>query len=174
MKKNIRNPIHDGWLLAWLSTLFFTFSGTGNAAPGEHIVHRHETTAGNTAGHITTIDDARFNDRRDLKLFLTHHWKGTHLDHPLGAWYNGSKWTVFTEDHSRMPVGLFFHVIACEPGSHVFNHVSSAKNSRANQTILDHPLLNGNKNAKLVVTHDWTVGKTYHEKHVGVWYDGNN
>ncbi|MCX7691732.1 hypothetical protein, partial [Thermoflexus sp.] len=53
-----------------------------------------------------------------------------------------------------------------------FQHIAAPPTLRANQTILDHPMLKGNPNVLLFVTADYGTIGPYHEKPVGVWYDG--
>lgn len=147
---------------------------TVKAGLGQEICLSHTTAVGNIGGHITTIDDPRFNGKPDLKLFITNNWTGTHLDHPISVWYDGSRWNIFNEDFAPMPAGLSFNVIACQAGNKVFAHLSEPGNINSNQTVLDHPLLNGNPAAKLVITRDWTIGATYSTHHHGVWYNGTH
>jgi hypothetical protein len=52
----------------------------------------------------------------------------------------------------------------------ILRHVSSAANISAATTYIDHPLLNNNPSARLVVTH---VYSTYHDKVIGVFYSGS-
>lgn len=141
----------------------------GSAAGEYSLLHRTSTT--NIRGHITFIDHPNFNGNGDLKLFVTNRWDGTHLDLPLGVWYDGSRWGIFCEDFSAMPADVTLMVIACEPGDNVFSHLSSAENIQSNQTVLDHPVLNENPDARVVVSRDWTIGNIYYTHHFGVWYN---
>lgn len=59
----------------------------------------------------------------------------------------------------------------------LFVHTATASNISANVTYLDHPDLNGNPNARIIVNHNWNPpGSTgvYNDNVTGVWYDGAN
>jgi len=56
-----------------------------------------------------------------------------------------------------------------------FVHVASTENIANNWTYLDHPLLNGNEDAVVFVTQNWSpknLGGTYNAEVIGVRYDG--
>ena len=57
-----------------------------------------------------------------------------------------------------------------------FVHVTSAANTTANYTILDHPLLNDRPGALIFITHDWGgvagAPSTYWAEPTGVYYSG--
>jgi hypothetical protein len=36
---------------------------------------------------------------------------GVYLNRPIGVWWNGSNWTIFTQDASAMPAGAEFNVL---------------------------------------------------------------
>jgi len=58
----------------------------------------------------------------------------------------------------------------------MFIHTSTAANITSNRTIIDHPDLNGNPDAKIVVSHNWNpggVGGTGYNNVTGVWYNGS-
>ena len=59
------------------------------------------------------------------------------------------------------------------PGVH-FTHIATTTNTVGNATYLDHPLLNDNQDARIIVTQNWnpqgTAG-TYNAQVVAVWYD---
>ncbi|MBK8049860.1 MAG: hypothetical protein IPK16_23790 [Anaerolineales bacterium] len=57
----------------------------------------------------------------------------------------------------------------------VFIHQSTAGNTSANHTIIDHPMTNGDPNAILLVTQNYSPGgvpSVYNPHATGVWYDG--
>ena len=58
----------------------------------------------------------------------------------------------------------------------VFIHRASAATVSANTTFIDHPHCNGNPNAILIVTHNFsadTAANRYETEPVGVWYNGS-
>lgn len=55
----------------------------------------------------------------------------------------------------------------------MFIHTATAANISGNVTYLDHPYLNGNPNAKIVVSHNWENSGQLNEITQGVWYDNS-
>lgn len=56
--------------------------------------------------------------------------------------------------------------------SHV--HIATAENTSYNHTYIDHHDINGNPDAVLIATHNWSVPghpTVYNNHHIGVWYD---
>lgn len=56
----------------------------------------------------------------------------------------------------------------------MFVHLATNSNSSFNVSYLDHPDLNGNPSAKILVSHNWNPGNgtgVYNNKRTGVWYD---
>jgi hypothetical protein len=60
----------------------------------------------------------------------------------------------------------------------VFVHEATVGNSSGNSTYLDHPLLNGSPNAKILITQNWNpgggLGGTDNPHFVGVWYSSGS
>lgn len=54
-----------------------------------------------------------------------------------------------------------------------FTHIANAANISGNLTVIDHPLLNGNPNAKIVVSHNWQASNFLNVNTEGVWYNGS-
>lgn len=69
---------------------------------------------GNTVGNTLIIPNtAQANDPADL-LIVTPVFAilgGVYLNKPIGVWWNGSNWTIFTQDLSAMPNGAVFNVL---------------------------------------------------------------
>ena len=91
--------------------------GTGDAT-----AFRHTTTAGNTSSNYTTIDHPSLNGKPEAYPVVAHNWGVTTdpiniiLDKTIGVWYNGSNWTIYTEDVSAMPEDVIFNIyVADEP-----------------------------------------------------------
>ncbi len=81
---------------------------------------KHQANAGNISNHITIIDNVHTNNNPNAKIVFTHNWGSTGntsnvaLDKNLGVYYTGSRWAIYTEDFSVMPVGALFN-IAVQP-----------------------------------------------------------
>jgi len=78
----------------------------------------HIATAANIVANRTVIDNTALNGNPDAAFVFSHYWgvdgAGTQvvLDAKLGAWYNGSNWTIFCEDTSKtIPEGMAFDII---------------------------------------------------------------
>jgi hypothetical protein len=59
--------------------------------------------------------------------------------------------------------------------SKMFIHTATSDNSSAAATMIDHPDLNGNPNAGIIIAHNWNPGGeggVYNDHVSGVWYDG--
>jgi hypothetical protein len=86
-------------------------AGVGSATP----VFIHLTSAANTAGQVTTIDNPLTNGDPDAIVLVTHRWTGTHLNHATGVYYTGTQWAIFNEDLAAMPLGVPFNVLVVKP-----------------------------------------------------------
>ena len=91
--------------------------GTGGAT-----AFSHTTTAGNTSSNYTTIDHPSLNGKPDAYPVVSHNWGASGdpsniiMDNTIGVWYNGSNWTIYTEDISVMPEDVKFNIyVADEP-----------------------------------------------------------
>jgi hypothetical protein len=90
--------------------------GTGGAT-----AFYHTATAGNTpGGNYTIIDHPSLNGNPDAFPVVSHNWGTTGddsnivIDATLGVWYNGSNWTIYTEDTSPMPVDAKFNIYVAQ------------------------------------------------------------
>lgn len=172
-----------------ISVAGFTFSQplpNGGDSPtinsGKHFVHI--ATAGNSTANYTTIDNLNTNGNPTAKLFISHHWNGSgsgvYNDHVSGLWYNSSssKWTIFNEDPGNVPIvvnSAYDVLVADETQSTVFQHTARPSNIISNWTVLSHPELDGNPNARILVSQILidTAGYVYNNREIGVWYNGS-
>ncbi len=68
------------------------------------------------------------------------------------------------------------NVNTLSPSESVFVHRATIENISGNSTYVDHPLTNGNPDAILLVTPNWSPEGTisvYNDHSIGVWYDPN-
>ena len=85
-----------------------------------------------------------------------------------------SKWAIFNQDRTAIPVNAAFNVLVLVPASDIFVHTATAGNIAGNYTKIDNALTNGNPNAIVFTTPNWNpggVGGTYDNHNIGVWYD---
>ncbi|MFP4345287.1 MAG: hypothetical protein ACLFU8_11385 [Anaerolineales bacterium] len=143
-------------------------------------VHK-ATAANNHVGYATLLEHPLTDNDPDAIAFITQNWNpggvgGTYNPHPVSLWYVDAEdqWVIFNTDSAAMPEGASFNVFVPLPGPNVFVHEATAANRVLNWTYLDHPLLNNNPHARILVTQNWNpgggVGIT-NNKEVGVWYD---
>jgi hypothetical protein len=173
--------------LLFISAANFTFAqylpdGVDSPAinSGKHFIH--VATAGNSTSNWTTIDNANTNGNPNAKLFITHSWNGSgsgvYNNHVSGLWYDGSNWTIFNEDPGVISIvenSSYNVLVADETQSVVFQHTARPSNIVSNWTILSHPELDGNPDARILVTQILidTAGSIYNNREIGVWYDGS-
>ena len=98
---------------------------------------------------------------------------GTYDNHNIGVWYDGSKWAIFNQDLTAMPVNAAFNVLVLVPCLGYFcSHGYSGQQCRRLHKI-DNALTNGHPNAIVFTTPNWNpggVGGTYNNHNIGVWY----
>ena len=80
-------------------------------------------------------------------------------NHPIGVWYNGSKWAIFNQDLTAMPVNAAFNVFVLTGGcGRLCSHGDSGQQQLATTPRIDNPLTNGNPNAIVFVTPNCNPG----------------
>lgn len=74
---------------------------------------------GNISDHVATIDNALTNGNPNAFVFVQHVWlpaSQTYLNKPIGVYYDGGRWRIFTQDFSAMPDNTAFVVLVL-PGT---------------------------------------------------------
>lgn len=143
-----------------------------NVAVGEGFQHNVTTT--NTVGHITYLDNPLSNGNPSAIVTATHLWKGTYNRSDIGVWYDSSraKWAIFNEDTSvAMSSGMAFSVNVQTASRFTFTTVVPGS-TVGHTAVIDHPLLNGNPNAMVVITKNWSAASIYNNSPASVYYDG--
>lgn len=116
----------------------------------------HKATDANVANSTTMsqISDPILDGNPNAFVFATANWQGGNVYNPspVGVQYQNNHWYLVNLDKTlRFPVGVNYNLLVVKPGSNVFRHVATASNIESNLTRLDHPLLNNNPNARLLV-----------------------
>jgi len=128
------------------------------------------------------VDDPITNNEPSLLPVTTHVWSGAYMDYNYGVYYAGTdKWGIYTEDQTTViPTGETFFMLA-NPSvtgyntNHSIIHTADGSNQiYGNGSTIDHPLLNNNPDATLVLTHLWGVGSdhtyaTYYDPITDKW-----
>ncbi len=88
------------------------------AITGENQVpYRHVATASTIDGNWTRIDHPMLNDNPNAQFVFLHNWgaqddpENVIYDEVAGAWYDGSKWAIFSEDLSAFPENAMFNLV---------------------------------------------------------------
>ncbi|MEZ4776217.1 MAG: hypothetical protein R3D00_23790 [Bacteroidia bacterium] len=132
------------------------------------VAFTHKAEPANTAGHITTIDNAATNGKPGMVLIVQQMY-GVYNTHEVGVWYSDGKWKIFNEDLKPMPVNAQFQILAVDPGQYkrAFVHTANASNTRGHITYLNHSLTDNQPGEMVFVTQRF--GK-YNTSPVSVWY----
>lgn len=137
---------------------------------------RHVTSAANTSAHITTLDHAQLNGNPNAILQVTADFRNVYNASNVGVWYNGTKWTIYNQDKKVMSnQGLQFNVMIVTSGENHFIHVATADNvgkPHAYATTINHPKLNNNPSAIVLVTQNYGANNIYNTSEIAVWYTG--
>ncbi|MCA8948043.1 MAG: hypothetical protein KDE27_00980 [Planctomycetes bacterium] len=139
-----------------------------------------EATAANSSGSDLTIDFPPLNGNPGAVAFLqaANVFATSLNDHPTGLVYSTSqgRWLVRNLDGAAMPAGAQFVVVVANanlsPNCQWFTHTVTAGNlgSTPSLTHISHPLLDGNPNAKCVVTRVVGNGGATSRYPIGVYY----
>jgi len=142
----------------------------------------HRAAAGNTSSHITTINHPSCNGNPNAVLLVTQNYKRAYNAKAVGVWYNGSKWTIYNQDKTKMPSGANFNVLVLKKGSMNLNgrakgriSVFKASSSTVNKSydhLRDLPVKG--KQAKIFVTQNYGKNGPYNAKTPAVWNYGPN
>jgi hypothetical protein len=120
---------------------------------------RHTTTAVNTSGWSTTLDDSSVNDKPDRIILVNQNFTAgaQYNPHPVGVFYfafgGPGVWSIINLDQlasgGDLPTGAGFSVYAQQPSPNAFRVTQSVASQIL---ILDHPLLNNAPCAQVAVT----------------------
>lgn len=72
---------------------------------------QHTALASNTGGHITRLDHPLLNGNPNALIQLTQHWTSVYNDKEIGVYYDGTRWAIFNQDLSTMPLNAKFNVL---------------------------------------------------------------
>lgn len=159
------------------NTTYNIFIARADASSWEHV-----TANANLSGNYTIIDHPKYNNDPNAMLFITDSWStGVYNEKIMGVFYSNSlnMWCIFDQNGvaNNLEEDLAFHIVA--PNNPVnyaaFQHTADVNNSTNNRTAIDHPDLNNNPDAVVIVTQNWNPGGgsgVYNNHNVGVYYNG--
>ena len=76
----------------------------------------------NDVSYICTIDDPRLNGKENARIYAVHDYTTNggapgYINDELGVWYDGTFWTVYTENYTSLFIGAAFNVLIASDGS---------------------------------------------------------
>lgn len=154
--------------------VFAALGLTGNILLAqESEVFVHEATANNSYFNFTQIDTPLLNGQPSTYPIFTHNYNpgggsGTYADVKMALWYNGFQWTIFNEDQSNFKTNTSYNVMAPGPDVTSWKHTADQSNISSNSTLLDHPAINGDSSAIILISGTWV--NIYNTKVNGVYY----
>jgi len=140
----------------------------------------HLADVSNITGNYTQIANPGLDGNSELIVFATARRSGPgtpSVTAPIGVWFSGGRWHVFTEDRSPMPVGAEFNIVGMPAGRNAFVHTANASNTQSHITRISVPEINGNAKATLTITQVFSPGGAaglYNPHPTGVFYDGTS
>ena len=128
----------------------------------------HTASGANSSGNSTFIDNPLANGNPDALVFVTQAVNpggGTEYtnDHAVGVWYSNAdeQWLIFNEDGATMQANRSFFVMV-EPANPTLNrsfvHTAEASTILGGSTFTDHPEINHDPHALIMVTQIWNPG----------------
>lgn len=164
-------------LFVMLAVLTASYNATAQATYYGPM-YLHECSASNTYGHITDLNTAVVGSNGSDKLLFTHRYgtpaftHNAYLTNATGIYFWG-QWSIFDETFADLSTNIAFNVINVKQNGTAFTHTVTLDNipwDLPNCSLLDHPLLNNNPGAIILVSKTWDNG-VYNTKHVGAYYD---
>lgn len=145
--------------------------------PGAH-VFVHKAITSNIYSNSTCISHPLLNNKPNAKVLVTQNYNpggigGVYNDHPIGVFYDGNIYCISNYDGAAMPLNASFNVVVADPASTAFIHTATTSNSSGVTTAIDHPLLNGNPNAIVLVSQNFNPDGSpgiYNPHPIGVYY----
>ena len=135
---------------------------------------KHVVTAANRSANQTIVDHARTNGQPSKIIFITHDYgSGPYITGPSVVRYSGSKWRIVRLDGRSMANNSTYNVLVqttADRGALV--HRTTSANTSLNQTTINHPLANGDPNAKIIVTQRISSSGVRNNHSIGVYYAG--
>lgn len=138
----------------------------------------HTATAGNISADASYIDHPDLNGNPNAEILVSHNWNppgsgGVYNDNNTGVFYsNGqSKWGVYNESGAAMIQGTSYNVYI--GSGDVVLHIADLANQATNPvySVINHPDLNGNPNAKIVLTTYYNPNSLRNDHTYAVWYN---
>jgi hypothetical protein len=138
----------------------------------------HTATAGNISADASYISHPDLDGNPSAQILISHSWNppgssGVYNDHNTGVFYSNAQnqWGVYNESGSGMVVGSSYNIYIGD--GDVILHIADLANQATNPTysVINHPDLNGNPNARMVLTTYFTPNGLRNDHTYAVWYN---
>jgi hypothetical protein len=137
---------------------------------------KHTVTPANAFEGDSKIDNPALNGHGDAIFFINKAFdNGVYELAHVDISYDPPYWWIINANAVITPLQLnsTYNIFIPDSGTSCYIHIATSANY---MTTLDHPLLNGNPNAKLLVMHNFSGGTSHLQinDELGVWYDGSH
>jgi len=139
----------------------------------------HTTDAGNISADASFITHPDLDGNPSAQIVVTHTWNppgnsGVYNENVTGVFYSTTQnqWGVYNENGNSMVTGSSYNVYIGE-GPDTFLHIADLANqgSLDSYSILSHPDLNGNPDARLMITSYFNPNGIRNNHNYAVWYN---
>ena len=128
------------------------------------------------------LDHPELNGDPGKNVVITNYWNpnGVANQKKYGTFYDEIelKWVLYTENFTNPLNGVAFFVGVEGTNVDAIRHEATPGSIVGNLSIIDHPLLNNNPEAVVVLTHNWGIAgdssNVVIDKNLGVTYSGSN
>ncbi len=132
-----------------------------------------KAAAGDISNHVFYMENDTLAGKPDLLPLFMHNFNpyssfGKYVKVKQGLYFSNNNWRLFNQDKSDFVEDSYYNIWVPGAKEEVFKHSSVPSNTNSNQTVIDHPSLNGNPNAIVVISSKWEGGyDTYFQ---GLYY----
>ncbi|MDT0555842.1 DUF7452 domain-containing protein [Patiriisocius hiemis] len=139
----------------------------------------HTATPANISADASFIDHPLLNNNPTAQLIVSHNWNppgstGVYNDNITGVFYSNSqnRWGVYNESGASMLDGSSYNIFIGQ-STDITLHIADLANQDTNPiySILNHPNLNGNPDAQVILTTYYNPNGIRNNHNYGVWYD---
>ncbi len=149
-------------------------SGTENlnAQTTTHFIHKADTT--NISGYTTALDHPDLNGNSSIYPIFTHNYNpgggsGKYVIQKQSFWKSGATWKIYNDNFDAFKNNSNYNILLPGTDMESFVHTSDKGNTTSNRTYIDHPSINGDPNAIILVS---SVYGVYNTNTFGVFYSG--
>ncbi len=135
----------------------------------------HKTDPSNIKGNSTFLNVEGLNNNPGAIIIVEADANARAVNsHPVGVWYDGSKWAVFNQDIAAMPQEVTYTITWKNPDAGSFYQTATISNLTEGKMVLDNPLLNNKPAAGFYVSPVWNPegkGGVYNNSDITLTYD---